>query len=203
MNAAWKIKQAEFAGTAADSKGFPSDGLPQIAVFGRSNVGKSSLLNSLMQRKGLVKTSSTPGKTQLLQFFRVNNAFYFVDVPGFGYAKVGGEVKRKMETVIREYVARESSCAGLLYLVDARLTNSPVDMDALGWLEKSGKPLLVVATKTDKLSKREVAQSLQEIHQGHRLPVPPLPVSSLKKSGIAEVWEQLQILLHGQPASQA
>jgi GTP-binding protein len=198
MNATWKIKQAEFAGTAADAKGFPSDGLPQIAVFGRSNVGKSSLLNSLMQRKGLVKTSSTPGKTQLLQFFRVNQGFYFVDVPGFGYAKVGGEVKRKMETVIREYVARESACAGLLYLVDARLTTSPVDIEALGWLEKSGKPLLVVATKTDKLSKREVDQALREISQTHRLPVPPLPVSSLKKSGIAEVWEQLQILLHGQ-----
>jgi GTP-binding protein len=202
MKAKWAVKKAVFAGTAADASGFPKDGLPQIAVFGRSNVGKSSLLNALLQRKNLVKTSSTPGKTQLLQFFKVNDAFYFVDVPGFGYAKVAGAIKRKMEEVIRDYIRNESSLAGSMYLVDSRLTDSPVDQDALAWLEKAGKPLLVIATKTDKLSKLETAKSLVAIRKTHDLQADPLPVSAAKKTGLEGIWDQLHLLLHGNPESQ-
>jgi GTP-binding protein len=202
MNTKWAIKKAEFAGTAADASGFPKDGLPQIAVFGRSNVGKSSLLNALLQRKNLVKTSSTPGKTQLLQFFRVNDAFYFVDVPGFGYAKVASAIKRKMEEVIRDYIKDEPACAGLMYLIDSRLTDSPVDRDALSWLELAEKPLLVIATKIDKLSKQETVQSIKAIRNTHHLHVDPLPVSAAKKSGLESVWAQLDLLLHGNSDSQ-
>lgn len=201
-NFEYPIKQAEFAGTAANRAGFPQDGLPHIAVFGRSNVGKSSLLNALMQRKALVKTSSTPGKTQLLQFFRVNHAFHFVDVPGFGYAKVGGETRRSMEAVIRDYVKHEKACAGMLYLVDSRLPDSPVDHDAIAWLEASGRPLLVIATKIDKLTKQEVPKAMASIRKAHGLQAEPLPVSSAKKTGLSAVWEQIDLLLHGHPGSQ-
>jgi GTP-binding protein len=198
----YHVKQAEFVGTAANREGFPKDGLPHIAVFGRSNVGKSSLLNALMQRKNLVKTSSTPGKTQLLQFFRVNHAFHFVDVPGFGYAKVGGETRRSMEAVIRDYVKHEKACAGLLYLVDSRLVDSPVDRDAIAWLEAAELPLLVIATKTDKLTRQDIPKAMAAIRKEHGLQAEPLPVSSAKKTGLQAVWEQIDLLLHGHPGSQ-
>jgi len=194
-----RVKSAEFVVSAADLKDFPRDGLPQIAVFGRSNVGKSSLLNSLMNRKGLVKTSGTPGKTRLVNFFLVDKRFYFVDIPGFGYAKAGGDVKRQMEAVIKTYVERETSCCGLLYLVDSRLTDSPVDIEALDWLAQSGRHLLVLATKTDKLSKSDTLKSLAAIRKTHALEMDPLPVSSLKKQGMEAIWEQLDLLLLGDP----
>ncbi len=199
----FQVNKAEFAGSAADRAGFPTDGLPQIAVFGRSNVGKSSLLNALMNRKDLVKTSSTPGKTQLLQFFRVNDAFYFVDVPGFGYAKVGGTTREKMESVIRAYVSHEKSCCGLLYLVDSRLTDSPVDINALEWLGESGRPILVIATKSDKLSRSQIPKALTAIRQQHELDQDPLSVSSVNRLGLDAVWEQLNLLMDGRFVSQA
>lgn len=199
----FQVKKAEFAGSAADLAGFPTDGLPQIAVFGRSNVGKSSLLNALMNRKDLVKTSSTPGKTQLLQFFRVNDAFYFVDVPGFGYAKVGGATREKMEGVIRAYVGQEKACCGLLYLVDSRLTDSPVDANALEWLGDSGKPILVLATKSDKLNRSQIPKAMAAIRQQHGLDQDPLSVSSVQRLGLEAVWEQLNMLMAGRFVSQA
>jgi GTP-binding protein len=203
LDAAARVKLAEFTGSAAESSGFPKDGLPQIAVFGRSNVGKSSLLNSLMNRKNLVKTSSTPGKTRLLNFFRVDNRFYFVDVPGFGYAKVGGDVKKQMESVIRGYVLSEKACCGILYLVDSRLSDSPIDVEALNWLSETGRPLLVLATKTDKLVKVDLKKALIAIQKTHELDLEPLPVSSLKRQGFDAVWEQIDLLLSGVSVSQA
>jgi GTP-binding protein len=189
------IKSADFKISAQAPKDYPKDGLPQIAVAGRSNVGKSSLLNFLLQRKSLVKTSQLPGKTKLINFFLINHAFYLVDIPGFGYAKTGREVKRGMEDAIEDYFKSSASLAGLLYLVDIRMTDSPVDGEALKWLTGFEVPLLVVATKGDKLGKEKARSALKEIAANHGLPQPPILTSSDAKTGREEVLEQIGILL--------
>ena len=142
------IKSAEFTKSAVAPSDYPDDGIPHIAVAGRSNVGKSSLLNMLVQRKGLVKTSQVPGKTRLINFFLVNKgmpanqSFYLVDIPGFGYAKVGRDEKHKMEDAIDTYFRTCKRLSGLLYLVDVRMTDSQVDKEALEWLKDFEMPLL-------------------------------------------------------------
>ena len=198
-----EIRNARFVISAQDPSGFPGDGLPQIAVAGRSNVGKSSLLNMLVNRKGLVKTSSTPGKTRLINFFLVNEgapageSFYLVDIPGFGYAQKGGDAKRDMERAIEAYLNRGRALKGVLYLVDPRIESSAVDEQALEWLSDFDVPLLVVATKADKLKKQDLKKALEAIAKRHDLPAPPIATSSADKLGRDEVLEQMALLLAG------
>jgi GTP-binding protein len=190
-----QIKSADFKLSAQAPKDYPKDGLPHIAVAGRSNVGKSSLLNFLVQRKNLVKTSQMPGKTKLINFFLINKSFYLVDIPGFGYAKTGREEKRGMEDAIEDYFKSSTTLAGLLYLVDIRMTDSPVDGEAIKWLTGFEIPLLVIATKGDKLGREKSKLALKEIAVNHGLPQPPLLTSSDAKTGRDEVLEQIDILL--------
>jgi GTP-binding protein len=190
-----KILSAKITTTAADERGFPTDGLPQIALAGRSNAGKSSLINALCGSKGLARASQKPGKTQLVNFYRINNAFYLVDLPGFGYAKVDPETRFKMEVLLHNYVKESQDLRGVLYLVDPRVPDSAVDHQALEWLLDSGRPLLALATKADKLKKSALAGALREIARNHNLPEPPLPVSSLEKSGLDALWEQVLLLI--------
>jgi GTP-binding protein len=198
-----QIRNARFVTSAQDPSGFPDDGLPQIAVAGRSNVGKSSLLNMLVNRKGLVKTSSTPGKTRLINFFLVNegaadgSSFYLVDIPGFGYAQKGGDAKRDMERAIEAYLNRGRALKGVLYLVDSRIESSAVDEQALEWLSDFDVPLLVVATKADKLKKQDLGKALEAMARRHDLPAPPIPTSSSSGLGRDEVLEQMALLLAG------
>lgn len=196
------IKSAEFKISAQEEKSYPKDGLPHIAVAGRSNVGKSSLLNFLVQRKNLVKTSQRPGKTKLINFFLINNAFYLVDIPGFGYAKTGREEKREMENAIENYFKNCNRIAGLLYLVDIRMVNSPVDEDAIKWLSDFEIPMLVLATKGDKLGKEAARKAIKAITEHHDLPQSPLLTSAEGKLGWEEVWEQISILLESAKTSQ-
>lgn len=198
-----QILSAEFTTSAARAGEFPSDGLPQIAVAGRSNVGKSSLLNMLAQRRQLVKTSQVPGKTRLINFFLINKSgppgtsFYLVDIPGFGYAKVGRSEKRAMEDSIEAYLSGNARLHGLLYLIDSRVPDSPVDREALEWLQGFDIPILAVATKGDKLSKAEAKKALDAIKKHHGLPEPPILTSADKKQGREEVLEQMGLLLAG------
>jgi GTP-binding protein len=201
-----QILSAEFTTSAARPGEFPSDQLPQIAVAGRSNVGKSSLLNMLAQRKNLVKTSQVPGKTRLINFFLINkngppgSAFYLVDIPGFGYAKVGRAEKRAMEESIESFFATSKQVRGLLYLIDSRNPDSPVDRDALAWLQGFEIPILAVATKGDKILKAQVKKAMDAIMKNHGLPEPPILTSADEQRGRDEVLEQIGMLLEGDGA---
>lgn len=156
------IKSAEFILSVAGPKQYPTDKLPEIALVGRSNVGKSSLINCLINRKGLAKTSSTPGKTRLLNFYLINKEFYFVDLPGYGYAKVKANIKESWGRLIEDYLAKRENLAGVLQLVDIRHKPTKDDIMMQEWLQYHELPTLVVATKLDKITRPNWKKHLQE-----------------------------------------
>ncbi|NLP36901.1 MAG: YihA family ribosome biogenesis GTP-binding protein [Firmicutes bacterium] len=164
-----KIKTAEFIISAAKSEQFPQDRLPEIAFVGRSNVGKSSLLNSLVKRKQLAKTSSTPGKTQLINFFLINKAFYLVDLPGYGFARVSQAMKKQWGRIIEEYLATRETLMLVVLLVDVRHPPTANDRDMYQWLIHYNLPTVVVATKADKVSRGSLQKHINQIRQGLNL----------------------------------
>jgi len=190
-----KIFSAVFDRGVVDMAQVPSEGMPQIAFLGRSNVGKSSLLNTLMCEKKLVKVSATPGKTRELNFFKVNEAFYFVDLPGIGYAKVGIKERDRMAERIRLYVEKAEDLRGIVYLVDLRHGGTPMDLETVETLRSLGRPVLVVGSKRDKLNQSELAKSLRTVQQRFGLEAPPIAVSSFKKTGIDQLWSSLTEIL--------
>ncbi len=161
-----KIASAEFVKSAFEESQWPRDSLPEVAFLGRSNVGKSSLMNSLLGVKGLARTSSTPGRTQALNFFLVNRRFYFVDLPGYGYARVPQEVRREWGLIVTEYLAKRTSLVLSIHIVDSRHDPTKLDLQLREWLEFHGRASVTVATKSDKLSANELRKSLA---RGRRL----------------------------------
>ena len=158
-----KVLTAEFVKSAFQESDWPRDSKPEIAFLGRSNVGKSSLINSLLAVRGLARTSSTPGRTQSLNFFQINNRFYFVDLPGFGYAKVPKEIKSSWGEMATSYLAKRRQLVLSIHIVDSRHEPTKQDLQLHEWLEESDKPRLVVATKSDKLSNNELRKNLGHI----------------------------------------
>ncbi len=154
------VTSSQFVTSAAKSSQYPQDRLPEFAFAGRSNAGKSSMINTLLNRKRLVKISSTPGKTQLINFFLINEAFMFVDLPGYGYAKVPMAVKRKWGAMVEAYLEQRENLKGLVLLMDIRRLPRQEESDLLGWLNHYRLPSVIVLTKTDKLSKSK--QKLQQ-----------------------------------------
>ena len=157
------IKSAEFVTSAVKPSQYPPSVLPEIAFAGRSNVGKSSLINTLVNRKRLVKTSSTPGRTQLINFFNINEKFSFVDIPGYGYAKVPESVKKKWGPMIETYITTRKTLKGIVLIMDIRRTPGPEEMNMLDWLNHYDIPSVPVLTKSDKLSKTRQKKQLKEI----------------------------------------
>lgn len=163
------FKNARFVKSATQPIQYPSlkdkrgKLLPEIAVAGRSNVGKSTLLNHLFQSKGLVKASSTPGKTQLISFFTLNEELAFVDLPGYGYAKVAQETAKKWGPMIESYLSERAPLKLILFLVDIRRTPNEDDKRFLQWAVFHNKPIVLVLTKVDKVSKGELKSSIQHI----------------------------------------
>ncbi len=155
-----KVTSAEFVRSSFSKEHWVADGLPEIAFLGRSNVGKSSLINSLLMRKGLARTSNTPGRTQSINFFLINGSFYFADLPGYGYAKVSKIMRADWGKMAEEYLAQRDELALCVQLIDSRHKPSPLDVQLNEWLVFNGKPLIIVATKADKLSKNEMQKSL-------------------------------------------
>lgn len=185
-----KITSAEFTKSAFNKTHWTIDGLPEIAFLGRSNVGKSSLLNSLLQRKGLARTSNTPGRTQSINFFLINESFYFTDLPGYGYAKVSKTMRHDWGVMAEQYLAERDELALSIQLVDSRHAPTPLDRQLNEWLRFHGKNHLIVATKADKLSNNALKKSLLEIED--TLPESKLiAYSSLTGKGRDEVWREI------------
>ena len=158
-----KVVTAEFVKSAFKEADWPRDVKPEIAFLGRSNVGKSSLINSLLSVHGLARTSSTPGRTQALNFFEINNQFRFVDFPGFGYARVPKEIKSSWGEMATTFLAKRSQLVLSIHLVDSRHEPTKQDLQLHEWLKEYEKPRLIVATKSDKLSNNELKKNLEHI----------------------------------------
>lgn len=156
------INDVQFVMSNSDVNRCPKPDRPEYAFIGRSNVGKSSLINSLMQRKKLAKTSSTPGKTQLINHFSVNENWYLVDLPGYGFAKVSKAQKQKFERIISDYILGRENLVSVFVLVDSRHTPQQIDLEFMEWLGLSGIPFSIVFTKMDKLKRSEVDAKLSK-----------------------------------------
>jgi GTP-binding protein len=157
------IKSADFITSAVEASQYPSHELPEVAFAGRSNVGKSSLINTLVNRKRLVKTSSTPGRTQLINFFDINGTFCFVDLPGYGYAKVPAKVKQKWGAMIEKYLSGRPNLKGVVLIFDIRRIPNEIEFNMINWLHQLGLPVILVLTKTDKLSPNKLRQQKELI----------------------------------------
>ena len=155
-----KVTSTEFIKSAFTEDDWPRDNLPEIAFMGRSNVGKSSLINSLLRVHGLARISSTPGRTQSLNFFLINEEFRFVDLPGFGYARVPKTIKATWGEMVTSYLAKRSQLMLSIHIVDSRHEPTNLDLQLHEWLRHTAKPRLIVATKSDKLSNNELRESL-------------------------------------------
>ena len=186
-----KIHSAEFLLSASTIRQFPAATLPEIAFAGRSNVGKSTLINSLLSRKKLVKTSGTPGKTQLINFFKVNDQFYFVDLPGYGYAKVPESVQRKWQKLVEAYLSERETLRSVVLIIDCRHNPTIQDRQLLEWLEYYQRPSLIVASKIDKLKRGQVRKHLQKIKHDLSIESVPLGHSSVQYGKREEIWEKL------------
>jgi GTP-binding protein len=160
-----KIASAEFVISAASPTQFPKTSFPEIAFAGRSNVGKSSLLNSLVGRKGLAKISATPGKTRQINFFRINDRFQFADLPGYGYAKVARTEREEWARLIETYLTQREQLRMVVSLSDIRHEPPELDRDMFTWLEAIGRDFIVVLTKHDKVSPKQAEDRVAELRE--------------------------------------
>lgn len=192
-----KIKSAFFIATVVRSSQYPSSELLEIAFAGRSNVGKSSLINQLLHRKRLVKTSATPGRTQCINFFLVNNAFYFVDLPGYGYAKVPANIQKKWGPMVEQYLKHRKSLKAVVLILDIRRIPNKEDLQLLSWLQHYDMQGILVLTKADKLTKNKRHQQIKKIAQELALTPEELVVFSSKSGeGRELLWRRIELFLH-------
>jgi GTP-binding protein len=178
----------EFVVSSATPATFPGDRLPEIAFLGRSNVGKSSLVNALTGQKRLAFTSNTPGRTQTVNFYRIDGRLYFVDLPGYGYARVPPAHLLEWKKLVEQYLEFRETLKVSCLVLDARRGWMNKDRDLKRWLEFHGRPYLVVATKTDKLNRSEQERGLRAIREEG---VEPLPFSALTGRGVREIWQAI------------
>ncbi len=193
------IKSAEFVTSATKPSEYPPAQLPEIAFAGRSNVGKSSLINTLVNRKRLVKTSSTPGRTQLINFFDINRQMGFVDLPGYGYAKVPLSVRKKWGPMIETYLSGRETLRGVVVIMDIRRTPRQEELNLLGWLGHYSINGMVVLTKTDKLSKNRVSQQHSHIARALEMDKKDIILFSAKsRRGRDALWQAILALIENE-----
>lgn len=186
------IQSVHFVTSAPTLSACPVSEWPEIAFAGRSNVGKSSLINALLNRKGLVRTSSTPGRTQMLNFFAVNERLHFVDLPGYGFARAPRAVRERWQPMIRDYLGRRSNLKAVVWLLDSRREPSREDLQFLDWLEETERPTIPVVTKVDKLSRNELARQLAAITRATGLERELFTTfSAVTREGGAELWGRI------------
>lgn len=188
-----EISVCRLHATATDPGQFPGDGFPGVAFLGRSNVGKSSLINRLLRRKGLARTSKAPGRTQAIHFYRINERIDFVDLPGFGYARVAASLRQQWRGLVEAYLQGPRPPVLAIHLMDARIPPTDMDRELLEWLRASGLPHRAVLTKIDKLSGNEKARAVQtaSLWLGTPPAAGPLPVSARTGDGIPALWRTI------------
>ena len=173
-----KIKSANFLLSNSDYKKCPSGDTPEFAFIGRSNVGKSSLINKLVERKALAKISGKPGKTQLINHFEINDLWYLVDLPGYGWAKVSKSSRSQFAEIITGYLLNRQNLISTFVLVDIRLEPQKIDLEFINWMGENGLAFIIVFTKCDKLSKQKAQQSVARF-----------------KKALLESWEELPLMI--------
>lgn len=194
------IKSAEFVKSAVKPSQYPSTELPEIAFAGRSNVGKSSLINTLINRKRLVKTSSTPGRTQLINFFIINKAFLFVDLPGYGYAKVPASVKKSWGPMVETYLSTRKTLKGVVLIMDIRRKPGLQELNFIEWLDYYSISRILILTKIDKLSKTKQIKQRLLIEKDLGEDKSDLILFSAKsRRGKDAVWDEVDRLIHISP----
>ena len=174
----------------------PENTLPEIAFAGKSNVGKSSLINGIMNRKSLARTSAQPGKTQTINFYNVNDAFYLVDLPGYGYARVSEEVKAKWGKMVERYLKQSRQLRAVFLLIDIRHEPSANDRQMYDWILSQGYHPIIIATKLDKLNRSQVPAAVKRVREGLKAEKGTviLPFSALTKQGREEIYEVIEKL---------
>lgn len=189
------FRKMVFATSAVTPKQFPTTLYPEVAIVGRSNVGKSSLLNMLCEQKNLARVSKTPGRTQLINFFSIENKAYLVDLPGYGYADVPESVQSQWDSMMHNYLAKREQLLGLLLLLDIRRTPSEHDKMMFEWCMERELPVLIVLTKTDKVSRNEAFNAMHQLAKAFNTTAKQLIMTSaLKKTGVQALRESLDDL---------
>jgi GTP-binding protein len=190
------IRSANFICSAVTPGQYPPDDLPEVAFAGRSNVGKSSLINKILNRKKLVRTSKTPGRTQLLNFFEINELWRFVDLPGYGYAKVPVEVQKRWRPMVESYLTTRVNLRGMVWLLDIRREVSKEDLQLWDWLQAKQVEVIIVATKADKLSKNKRNKQAASIAKSlGRKAQELIQFSATSGEGKDEIWQALLRIL--------
>jgi len=190
------ISSAQFVKSAVTPSQYPPADLSEIAFTGRSNVGKSSLINTLVNRKHLVKTSSTPGRTQLINFFVINRTFSFVDLPGFGYAKVPAAVRRSWGPMVETYLSTRKTLKGVVLIMDLRRVPGMQELNFIEWLRVHTIPEILVLTKSDKLSKNKQTNQKKTIADALGVPKEqPILFSAKSRMGKDDLWDALEGLI--------
>ena len=190
------VNNANIAITVGNSRQFPRDPRPEVALSGRSNVGKSSLINTLLGRKSLARVSSSPGKTITINYYDIDKKLYLVDLPGYGYAKRSQESKRGWSSLTEDYFVKNPSSDAIrlvIQLIDIRTGPTDDDIMMINFLIDNGVKFIVVATKTDKLSKTQLANALDELHKEYfeGTGIEIIPFSSVSRVGKDEVWKKI------------
>lgn len=188
-----KIRSSEIVVSAINKNQYPIEGLPEIALVGRSNVGKSSATNALLNRRNFARTSQTPGKTRTINFYKINEEFYFVDLPGYGYAKVSKSEKDKWGVIMERYLQDRDELCAIFLLVDIRHEPTNDDVMMYEWIKHFGYNCVVIATKADKISRGQYQKHISIIRKKLNLAKDEkvIPLSSSKKTGVEDVWNEI------------
>ncbi|MCI8327647.1 MAG: YihA family ribosome biogenesis GTP-binding protein [Lachnospiraceae bacterium] len=198
------IKQVNLETVCGYTSKLPQNQMPEIAFAGKSNVGKSSLINVLMNRKSLARTSAQPGKTQTINFYNINDAMYLVDLPGYGYAKAAESEKQKWGTMIENYLHSSKQLRAVFLLIDIRHAPSANDKTMYDWIVYQGFEPVIIATKLDKLKRSQVQKQVKIVREGLRLKKESIliPFSAQTKQGREEIWELMDSIAESKEYSE-
>ncbi|SFS99073.1 ribosome biogenesis GTP-binding protein YihA/YsxC [Marininema halotolerans] len=199
-----KVTHSEIVISAVHPRQYPADALPEIALAGRSNVGKSSLINRMINRKNLARTSSKPGKTQTINFYRINQALMFADMPGYGFAKVSKSVRAEWGKMAETYFLKRETLRGIVHVIDLRHPPSKDDVAMYGWFKEHGLDVLIAATKADKVKRGQWPKHMKQVKEGlGMVPTDKLILfSSQTGQGKDELWSEIGRLTQASPSEE-